>query len=136
MRIFGLRITGAVVLLATYDLNLFPNYLHFKCQMCAPNHFVHTDFGNVAHAAFFYMVHKCTTIVFTRLQIAKHENRVMHLSRFGSKPNPASTSSFFKFLFYISNTTLGPNILANRYRRDRRDLRATASIQESGVTRS
>ena len=63
--------------------------------MCAPNHFVHTDFDNVAHAAFFYMVHKCTTIVFTRLQIAKHENRVMHLSRFGSKPNPANTSRVF-----------------------------------------
>ena len=131
MRIFGLRITGAVVLLATYDLNLFPNYLNLKCQMCAPNHFVHTDFGNVAHAAFLYMVHKCTTIVFTRLQIAKHENRVMHLSRFGSKPNPASTSSFVLF-----QATFGPNILANRYRRDRRDLRATASIQESGVTQT
>ena len=103
MRIFGLRITGAVVLLATYDLNSFPKYLYLKCQMCAPNHFVHTDFGNVAHAAFFYMVHKCTTIVFTRLQIAKRENRVMHLSRFGSKPNPASTSRFCLFcLFYTS----------------------------------
>ena len=132
MRIFGLRITGAVVLLATYDLNLFPKYFYLKCHMCAPNHFVHTDFGNVAHAAFLYMVHKCTTIVFTRLQIAKHENRVMHLSRFGSKPNPASTSRVFVFC----RATFGPNILANRYRRDRRDLRATASIQESGVTQT
>ena len=37
--------------------------------------------------------------------------------------------------FFVQDT-FGPNILANRYRRDRRDLRATASIQESGVTQT
>ena len=39
MRIFGLRITGAVVLLATYDLNLFPKYLYLKMSDVRPEPF-------------------------------------------------------------------------------------------------